>query len=232
MIFFFYGFISIFLATVSYLLKKVSLSGAIAGGTISFLLLCNHWVNFILFGLFFVLGTLATKWKFEQKQQLKLEQENNGIRNWIHAFSNGGVPAICSLLVILFPKLEILTFAATAAIAAALSDTLSSEFGNVYGKKYIDILSFSKGKRGDDGVISLEGTLVGLVGSALIATVCGILINDYSVIFPISIAGFAGNIIDSYLGATLQRKGWINNHFVNFINTAFAAFIFIFWEIY
>ena len=222
------AFVAVLLAAFSYILKKVSLSGAITGGVISFLLLWNEWVNFILFGLFFVLGSFATIWQFDRKRQLNIGQENDGIRKWIHAFANGGVAAICSLLVILFPKYEILTFAASASIAAALSDTLSSELGNIYGKKYFDILSFKKGKRGEDGMISLEGTFFGIVGSTLIGTLCGILTMDYSIIFPVSVAGFAGNIIDSYLGATLQRKGWIDNHFVNFINTAFAAYIFIF----
>jgi len=90
-------------------------------------------------------------------------------------------------------------------------------------------LNFKKGKRGDDGVISLEGTLFGILGSVLIAILFGTLMSNYSVILPITIAGFAGNLMDSYLGATLQRKGWINNHFVNFLNTAFAAFLVVLW---
>ena len=224
-----YIIIVLIFASISYYLKKVSLSGAIVGAIISFLLLWNNWVNFLLFGLFFVLGSVATKWQFERKRQLNVLQENEGIRTWIHASANGGIPALFSLLALLFPEFASLTYAATVAIAAALSDTLSSELGNVYGSRYIDILSFKKGKRGDDGVISLEGTLFGVLGSLLIAVLFGVLTVNYTVILPITIAGFAGNLMDSYLGATLQRKGWINNHFVNFLNTLFAAFLLILW---
>lgn len=226
---FIYIIIVLIFAIISYFLKKVSLSGAIAGAIISFLILWNNWINFVLFGLFFVLGSVATKWQFERKRQLNVVQENEGVRTWIHASANGLIPALFSLFALLFPENTSLTYAATAAIAAALSDTLSSELGNVYGRRYIDILSFKKGKRGDDGVISLEGTLFGVFGSLFIAILFGVLMSNYSIILPITIAGFAGNLMDSYLGATFQRKGWIDNHFVNFLNTSFAAFLLVLW---
>jgi uncharacterized protein (TIGR00297 family) len=217
------------LAITSVYLKKVTISGGIAGAVVTFLILYNSWVNFLLFGLFFVLGSVATKWKFEQKKDLGLSQENEGLRSWIHALANGGIPAIFSLLAIYFSDNQYFTFAVTAAIASALSDTLSSELGNIYGRNYVDILSFKKGRRGDDGVISLEGTLFGLFGSFLIAMLFAIFTNNYSIIVLITIAGFLGNISDSYFGATVQRKGHVDNHLVNFMNTFIAAILVILW---
>jgi uncharacterized protein (TIGR00297 family) len=221
--------IVIILAIASVYLKKVTISGGIAGAVVSFLILYNNWVNFLLFGLFFVLGSVATKWKFEQKQSLGLSQENEGLRSWVHALANGGTPAVFSLLAIYFPENQYFTFAATAAIASALSDTLSSELGNIYGQNYVDILSFKKGKRGDDGVISLEGTIFGFLGSLLIAMIFGILTQNYSIILLITVTGFLGNISDSYLGATVQRKGYVDNHLVNLINTFIAAILVVLW---
>jgi uncharacterized membrane protein len=36
-------------------------------------------------------------------------------------------------------------------------------------------------------------------------------------------AGFLGNLADSFLGAALQRRGILNNDWVNFLNTLIAA---------
>jgi uncharacterized membrane protein len=41
----------------------------------------------------------------------------------------------------------------------------------------------------------------------------------------IVVAGTAGNLADSYLGATLERKQLLSNDAVNFLNTAIAALI-------
>jgi uncharacterized membrane protein len=37
------------------------------------------------------------------------------------------------------------------------------------------------------------------------------------------VAGVAGLLFDSLLGATMERHGWIGNDVVNFCSTAFAA---------
>jgi uncharacterized membrane protein len=39
------------------------------------------------------------------------------------------------------------------------------------------------------------------------------------------LAGFTGNIADSILGASLERKGWIKNDLVNLLNTLVAALV-------
>jgi uncharacterized membrane protein len=110
------------------------------------------------------------------------------------------------------------------AFAAAAADTLSSELGNVYGHRYYNILSLRKDQRGLNGVISLEGTLCGVAGSLLIALIfsAGYGWNIRAAVI-ITLAGTIGNIADSLLGATFERKHWIGNNAVNFINTAIAA---------
>jgi uncharacterized protein (TIGR00297 family) len=110
-----------------------------------------------------------------------------------------------------------------ASFSSALSDTLSSELGNVYGKTYYNILSLKHDTRGLNGVISLEGSLCGLGGSILIAGIYLAFVGSELNFWIIIIAGTIGNLADSVLGASVERKHIIGNNAVNFINTAIAA---------
>ena len=111
-----------------------------------------------------------------------------------------------------------------ASFSAATADTLSSELGNIFGSRYYHILSFKKMQRGANGAVSLQGTLAGIIGSAIIALiyVLGTSWNAQHVLI-ILVAGTVGNIADSILGLTLENKGWLNNNAVNFLNTAVGA---------
>lgn len=118
-----------------------------------------------------------------------------------------------------------------AAFASASADTLSSELGMVYGKRVFNIISFRPDRCGMDGVISLEGTVIGIGGSCIIAVIYvlgyGWNINFYFIV----IAGTVGNLTDSILGAVLERKGRIGNDMVNFLNTLTAMLVVLMLEI-
>ena len=49
--------------------------------------------------------------------------------------------------------------------------------------------------------------------------------NHLSQLWIPVVAGTAGMLIDSILGATLQRRGWISNQSVNFYATLAAAIL-------
>ncbi len=110
-----------------------------------------------------------------------------------------------------------------ACFAAALSDTWSSELGNAHGSRFYEVLSGKPGQRGNDGVVSSEGSLAGLIGSGLIAVLYGLFKEWGSAVVVIGVAGLVGNVTDSLLGATLERQGRLGNHAVNFLATLAGA---------
>ena len=204
----------------SYKTGKLTGSGAITGGVVAFCIyMGTGFTGIAMLAAFFVLATIATSHKKNAKNKLEGNQHPEK-RDARQVLANGGVPAILGLLAFIIPHNVLLaTVLMAAAFASATADTLSSELGTVYGKRFYNIITFKPDERGRDGVISLEGTLVGIAGAAVIAAVYAIGVGWNSMFLYIIIAGTAGNIADSVLGATLERKGYINNNEVNFLNT-------------
>ncbi len=219
-------------AMLSYLLKKIDLKGAVAGLLLAIIILFGGGIEgLIALFLFFVIGSFASSWKNDQKKQLNLTQENAGKRGISNVLANGGIAAVLSVATLFLPTyLAELNMMIVAGFATACSDTLSSEMGNVYGRKYYNIISFKPSVRGLDGAISINGLWFGLLGSFVIAWSTYPFHHDFSRIMIITLAGFLGNIFDSILGTTLQHRGFINNHQVNFMATIFgAAMVLIFY---
>jgi uncharacterized membrane protein len=63
------------------------------------------------------------------------------------------------------------------------------------------------------------------VGAALMIAVAGLLLQLLNPlqVFIVVIAGVAGMLFDSFLGAVFERKGHLNNDAVNLLGTAFAV---------
>jgi uncharacterized protein (TIGR00297 family) len=111
-----------------------------------------------------------------------------------------------------------------AALAEAAADTVSSEIGQLLGGRPRMMTNFRKVDPGEDGAISLAGTLAGLAAAAIVAGLGTLAMRGGSAMFWIGCAGAAfGMFFDSLLGATLERRGWLSNDAVNFLSTASAA---------
>jgi uncharacterized protein (TIGR00297 family) len=204
---------------------KLNVSGAITGSIIgSFIYLGAGFTGIAMLAAFFLLGTLATSWKMSNKATAGLAEENKGRRTASQVIANGGVAAILGLFAWLYGEHAIMfRLMMAGSFASATADTLSSELGNYYGKKFYNVISLKPDTNGLNGVVSLEGTLIGIAGSAFIAFIYGIAYGWTLHVLWIIVAGTIGNFSDSILGATLERKNQLNNNAVNFLNTLIAA---------
>lgn len=217
--------VNISFGLLAYYLKTVSKSGFIAGvvvGTIIYL--CLGIGGFLVLFTFFALGSWSSKHKYKWKASHGVAQENKGRRSVKHAVAKGGVGLVMAVMALLTDMPEIFRIAFVAAFATATFDTISSELGQIYGKRPILITTMKTVSVGTDGAISIEGTIMGVLAAALIGAEAYFLhlISLPSVIIVVA-AAFAGTTIESVLGATIERKKWVDNEVVNFINISTGA---------
>ena len=207
--------------------RKLTTAAAATGGALGLLIyLGSGFAGLALLTLFFGLGTAASGWRVADKRRLGLAEENRGRRTAGQVVANAGVAGLLSLLAWRYPPAAPLAHLMLAgSFAAATADTLASELGNVYGRRYYNILTLRPDARGLNGVVSLEGTVLGLAGTAVLAAAYCLGFGWGPAFGWLLVAGTAGNLTDSLLGATLERRGLLSNNAVNFINTLTGALV-------
>jgi uncharacterized protein (TIGR00297 family) len=179
-----------------------------------------------------LLAFAATRVGRARKEQLGTAEGRRG-RSAAQIAANLGIAAlaVCDAVQTAFSNSPALTripdavlVASLAALAEAAADTVSSEVGQVFGGRPRMITTLGSVDPGTDGAISLAGTLAGVAAAAVIAGLGAYALRGNGTLFATSCAGgIFGLFFDSLLGATLERRGWLNNDAVNFLSTASAA---------
>lgn len=212
-------------AAAGYAARAVSVSGAASGAIIgSAIFVALGWQGWMLLFVTFVAASMATRTGRARKQLLGIAEERGGRRGAGNAIANTGVAAIAAVLAGLDVHSAAARLAFVAALVAGGSDTIASEIGKAYGRRTWSITSLSRVPPGTSGAMSLEGTIAGLLGAAALgALAIGLGLLALSSLALVVIAATIGAVVESWLGATLEQPGILNNDVLNFINTAAAA---------
>ena len=182
------------------------------------------WRAFAVLLAFFVIGSGTTRLGRRRKERLGVAQEARGARSARHALANCGVAAYLAVLAATDPSPGLWLLALVCAYATAAFDTVSSEIGQAWGGRPVLITTLRPVSIGTNGGISLVGTMAGFAAAALIAAfAAGLGLLPSRAIPAVLVAAFIGSTADSYLGATLERKGLMDNEAVNFSNTLIGA---------
>lgn len=212
-------------ALAAWLLRAVTLSGALAGFGIAFTFYAQgDWQMFVVLFFVFALTWAATRAGHRQKQGRGVAEPKGG-RTASQVVANVGLAALLLALPLSFGLAVVATGAALAALAEAAADTCASEIGKAFGRKTVLITTFQPVPPGTDGGISLAGTLAGVLAGGSTAAVAAALDAglDWIGVPVLCLAALVGTLVDSVLGATLERRGWLNNDGVNLLSTAAAA---------
>lgn len=219
--------VNLVLALAAYATGGVGRAGAVVG----ILLGTTIWAfggaaSFTLLFAFFVLGTAATKLGYARKAAAGIAQEKGGRRGPGNALSKTSIPALAAVFAATtdFPVLFALALAG--AFATAAFDTVSSEVGKAYGRRTYLITTLRSVPRGTDGAVSLEGTAAGM-GAGLFLGALGAALGLYppAGIFAVVLAAFVATTLESVVGATLEKRGLLDNEAVNFLNSLTGALL-------
>jgi uncharacterized protein (TIGR00297 family) len=215
--------------------KTADLSGLFSAALIGIILIVfadTRW--FMVMLAFFILGSISTRYKYEYKRKLSIEQGQGGARGYRNVFANGIVAAAAAVLYGVFVRPEFIVLY-IGCVATAAADTMASEIGVTGGTPYM-ITTLKKVPIGTNGGVTMTGELVALAGGFLVCVVALFLnvITPWMLVIC-TIAGFAGTNIDSLVGATLENKGYVGNAGTNLLATLgggiFAVALFLWIQI-
>ena len=243
------GILSV-ICLASYLAHALTLSGCLAAFAVGF---PSFWglrfEGFFLLMFFFisagVLGRLSKKSKTEGIEK------KTGARDSAQVFANG-FPAALGALGYHLTSNALFLGVFVACLAEANSDTWAGEIGRLSRRGPVSIRTFRPVEKGMSGGITALGILGGFLGAACEAALLGFLLpvkGAWGIASMSCLAGFAGCLLDSFLGATVQvqyfnpktgmrteneedeqgnkleiSRGirWVDNDMVNFMSNLFS----------
>lgn len=191
--------------------RSVSVSGFWSGLAVGSIIYYSGGVfAWMVLGTFFVSSSLLSRYKKEKKQP---GESRGAERDWVQVSANSSVAVVAIMLFAWFQN-PLYLFAFAASFAASNADTWASEIGALSPKTPYSIITWQPVPRGQSGGVSLLGIGASLGGAFVIA---GIYLTApwflsvsfawvYSTFPLVVLAGFAGALVDSFLGAGLQAR--------------------------
>jgi uncharacterized protein (TIGR00297 family) len=212
-------------ALAGYRARTVSISGAIVGALIGTLIfVAVGWRGWLLLFLTFVVAAVSSRLGLQRKILLGIAEERGGRRGAGNAIANTGVAAVCAWLALVTPYSAAAQLAFVTALVAGGSDTIASEIGKAWGRTTWSVTTLKHVPPGTSGAMSAEGTVAGILGALALAIAGELLgLTPGGAVILVVIAATAGSLLESWLGATLEARGILNNDLLNFINTGAAA---------
>ncbi len=206
-----YGFLlAVSVAYLAYRAHSLDRSGAIAAtvvGTIIFGLGGLSWAILLL--TFFVTSSGLSRAFKKRKMDLNEKFSKGHERDAGQVLGNGGLATLFAALHAISPESVLPWICFAACLAAVNADTWATELGVLNPTRPRMITDLRKPvEKGTSGGISLFGTLASLAGSMIIALPAVLLSTvgelDARYFLLITVAGLAGSLFDSLLGATVQ----------------------------
>ncbi len=242
------------IAVLAYVARSLDAGGAAGAflmGTI--VLWTTRFEGFLLFLLFFVscnvVGKLSKRIRAKAKDA-EVKEKKGHRRDFMQVLSNGLMATLAALIWYFSGKVTALVMFG-AAVAEATSDTFAGDIGRLSNRQPVSIITLKTVPKGLSGGVTALG-LIAAMASSLVIAMCwyisfkGVSFYQAALVW---LMGFAGAVVDSYLGAGVQaqyydpqtkeitedeeREGrhleltrgirWVDNDMVNLMSNTFSA---------
>jgi len=189
-------------ALAAWRVRAVTARGALAAWIVGACIFgAGSWAYAAVLFTFFIPSVLLSRIGRARKRTLQ-DTGKAGPRDAWQVLANGGVAALLAVLAAA-TRNPALAAAFAGALAAASSDTWGTEIGTIVKAKPRSILTLRPVSTGISGGITLAGTLAEAAGAMAVSLVAWRLhVGSWWIV---AAAGFAGALVDSVLGATLQE---------------------------
>ena len=219
------------LGYISFALGTASVPGMLTGVLSALLAVVLGGVGwFLTLMSFYAFGGLASKYRFDEKADRGVAQENDGARGTGNVLANSAVALVAVIGYAAAASVDapsaLFAFAFAGATATAMADTLSSEIGGLYDGPRL-VTTLQRVEPGTDGAITWQGEVAGLTGALVVGGIAavGMPVGDPVVGGGVVVlAGVVGMTVDSLLGALIEGDR-IGNQAVNFLATLSGAVV-------
>jgi uncharacterized protein (TIGR00297 family) len=191
-----------FVALLAYRARALTASGAVAAFAVGTLVFgSGGWPAAAVLFAFFLPSALLSRAGAARKRAIG---GDHGPRNGWQVLANGSVAGLCAVAAARGNTAFAAAFAG--AFAAASADTWGTEVGTLSRRAPVSILTFRPLRAGQSGGITLLGSAATVAGALCVAVVASLV--GLAPLRGVVLAGIAGALLDSLLGASFQALRW------------------------
>lgn len=168
--------------------------------------LLTSYTGLTVFSVSFVgIAIVGQVKKEKRKDREKDLYEHQGARGLVQVLCNA-MPALIYGAVYFATGIHSFLIASAVTVCAGVADSAASDLGILSDGKVISLLTFKKVERGMSGGVSLMGTISALTTSVVVSAIV-FAVGEVGIkgLWVIALMGFVGTLIDSLLGAGVQR---------------------------
>jgi uncharacterized protein (TIGR00297 family) len=214
-------------AAVTWLAGSISLGGASIGIVFAAVIYAGLGLSGVaVLTTALILTVSSSRFGRDRKAALGIDEDRGGRRGFGNVVANclmGTLGAVLELFTMNW-GLALAGAWMAAGIAAGASDTVASEVGKAVGGTVRVFPTLRPVPPGTPGAFTIAGTIAGVLAAALIILPAPLMwLIPWTFVVPIVGACTVGAFVESALSTYFEGSGVLDNHTLNFLNTAVAV---------